>query len=86
MAGPEGCGKTMLLNAICTELGATLFDLTATNIVGKYPGKSGLNMLLHLVSKVNANQKLIYLSALKHLPKCVCLRLRSPYIEFSLIP
>ena len=42
----------MLLNAICTELGATLFDLTATNIVGKYPGKSGLNMLLHLVSKV----------------------------------
>ena len=29
-----------------------LFDLTATNIVGKYPGKSGLNMLLHLVSKV----------------------------------
>ena len=52
LAGPEGCGKSMLLNAICTELGATLFDLTATNIVGKYPGKSGLNMLLHLVSKV----------------------------------
>ena len=52
MVGPEGCGKSMLLNAICTELGATLFDLTATNIVGKYPGKSGLNMLLHLVSKV----------------------------------
>ena len=48
----QGCGKSMLLNAICTELGATLFDLTATNIVGKYPGKSGLNMLLHLVSKV----------------------------------
>ena len=49
----QGCGKSMLLNAICTELGATLFDLTATNIVGKYPGKSGLNMLLHLVSKVS---------------------------------
>ena len=42
----------MLLHAICTELNATLFDLTATNIVGKYPGKSGLNMLIHLVSKV----------------------------------
>ncbi len=52
LVGPEGCGKTMLLNAICTELKATLFDLTATNIVGKYPGKSGLNMLLHLVLKV----------------------------------
>ncbi len=43
----------MLLNAICTELEATLFDLTATNIVGRYPGKSGLNMLLHLVLKVS---------------------------------
>ena len=42
----------MLLHAICTELNATLIDLTATNIVGKYPGKSGLNMLLHLVIKV----------------------------------
>ena len=52
LVGSEGCGKSMLLHAICTELGATLFDLTATNIVGKYPGKSGLNMLLHLVSKV----------------------------------
>lgn len=43
----------MLLNAMCTELEATLFDLTATNIVGRYPGKSGLNMLLHLVIKVS---------------------------------
>lgn len=42
----------MLLHAICTELNATLIDLTATNIVGRYPGKSGLNMLLHLVIKV----------------------------------
>jgi SpoVK/Ycf46/Vps4 family AAA+-type ATPase len=50
--GPEGCGKSMLVNAVCTELNATLFDLTATNILGKYPGKSGLNMLVHLVSKV----------------------------------
>ena len=53
LVGPEGAGKSMLLHAICTELGATLFDLTATNIVGKYPGKSGLNMLLHLVIKVS---------------------------------
>ena len=53
LCGAAGTGKTMLLNAICTELGATFFDLTATNIVGKYPGKSGLNMLLHLVIKVS---------------------------------
>lgn len=38
LAGASGTGKTMLLNAICTELGATFFNLTATNIVGKYPG------------------------------------------------
>lgn len=43
----------MLVNAICTEAGATLFDLTPANIVGKYPGKSGLTMLLHLVTKVS---------------------------------
>ena len=53
LVGPEGCGKTMLLNAVCSELEAVLFDLTATNIVGRYPGKSGLNMLLHLVLKVS---------------------------------
>ena len=53
LTGPEGSGKSMLVHAICNELKATFFDLTATNIVGKYPGKSGLNMLLHLVIKVS---------------------------------
>ena len=52
LAGPRGSGKRMLVEAVCTELGATLFDITPANIAGKYPGKSGLVMLLHLVSKV----------------------------------
>lgn len=43
----------MLINAICTEIGGILFDLTPANIVGKYPGKTGLIMLLHLVTKVS---------------------------------
>lgn len=43
----------MLIHAICTEVGAILFDLSPANIVGKYPGKSGLTMLLHLVNKVS---------------------------------
>jgi ATP-dependent 26S proteasome regulatory subunit len=43
----------MLLHAICSETGATLFDLTPANIVGKYPGKTGLIMLIHLVMKVS---------------------------------
>lgn len=53
LTGPRGTGKRALVYAICTELGATLFDLTPANIVGKYPGKTGLIMLLHLVSKVS---------------------------------
>lgn len=53
LAGPQGSGKRLLVNAICTETGATLFDLSSANIVGKYPGKAGLIMLLHLVSKVS---------------------------------
>lgn len=52
IAGPSGSGKKLLVNAICTELGATLFDITPANIAGKYPGKSGLIMLVHLISKV----------------------------------
>ncbi|KAL1129138.1 hypothetical protein AAG570_013669 [Ranatra chinensis] len=53
IVGPEGSGKRMLVQAVCTEIGAVLFDLTPANIVGKYPGKSGLIMLMHLVSKVS---------------------------------
>ncbi|XP_017795745.1 PREDICTED: IQ and AAA domain-containing protein 1, partial [Habropoda laboriosa] len=53
IAGPHGSGKKMLVNAICTELGATLFDITPANIAGKYPGKSGVIMLIHLISKVS---------------------------------
>ncbi|KYN15124.1 IQ and AAA domain-containing protein 1 [Trachymyrmex cornetzi] len=51
IAGPHGSGKKLLVDAICTELGATLFDITPANIAGKYPGKSGLIMLVHLISK-----------------------------------
>ncbi|XP_072324676.1 dynein regulatory complex protein 11-like isoform X2 [Scyliorhinus torazame] len=52
LAGPHGVGKKMLVHSICTETCATLFDLSAKNIAGKYPGKIGLQMLLHMVFKV----------------------------------
>lgn len=42
-----------MVHAVCTETGAVLFDLTPSNIVGKYPGKSGLIMLMHLIVKVS---------------------------------
>ncbi|KAL0819448.1 hypothetical protein ABMA28_007553 [Loxostege sticticalis] len=53
ISGPSGSGKKMLVHAICSEAGAMLFDLTPANIVGKYPGKTGLIMLIHLVMKVS---------------------------------
>lgn len=53
IAGPKASGKRSLVYSICHEVGAVLFDLTPANIVGKYPGKSGLIMLMHLVLKVS---------------------------------
>ncbi|VDL92577.1 unnamed protein product [Schistocephalus solidus] len=52
LAGPKGVGKTLLVHAICNETGANLFDLTASNIAGRYPGKDGLKMMIHMVFKV----------------------------------
>ena len=52
ITGPPGCGKKMIVSAICNEVGANLFDLSCQNITGKYPGKSGLNMLIHMVFKI----------------------------------
>uniref|UniRef100_A0A672LY53 IQ and AAA domain-containing protein 1-like n=1 Tax=Sinocyclocheilus grahami TaxID=75366 RepID=A0A672LY53_SINGR len=52
LTGPAGVGKMMLLHALCTETGANLFDLSPSTLAGKYPGKSGLQYLLHMVFKV----------------------------------
>ncbi|XP_074885290.1 dynein regulatory complex protein 11 [Buteo buteo] len=52
LAGPAGVGKKTLVHAICTETGANLFNLSASNIAGKYPGKNGLQMMLHMILKV----------------------------------
>uniref|UniRef100_A0AAV2KMH6 SCAN box domain-containing protein n=1 Tax=Knipowitschia caucasica TaxID=637954 RepID=A0AAV2KMH6_KNICA len=52
LAGPAGVGKKMLVHAVCQETGANLFDLSPLNTAGKYPGKSGAAMMLHMVFKV----------------------------------
>ncbi|XP_039985619.1 dynein regulatory complex protein 11 isoform X3 [Xiphias gladius] len=52
LTGPAGVGKKMLIHAVCQETGANLFDLSPLNTAGKYPGKSGLAMMLHIVFKV----------------------------------
>lgn len=41
------------MQAVATETGAIMFDLSPANLVGKYPGKTGLIMLMHLVQKVS---------------------------------
>ncbi|OAF66774.1 IQ and AAA domain-containing protein 1 [Intoshia linei] len=51
-AGPHKTGKKMLVNIICNETGANLFDLTSETIAGKYPGKEGLKLLMNTVFKV----------------------------------
>ncbi|NWV05574.1 DRC11 protein, partial [Ptilonorhynchus violaceus] len=52
LVGPAGVGKKMLVRAICTETGANLFNLTPSNLAGKYPGRDGLIMMLHMILKV----------------------------------
>lgn len=52
LVGPSGMGKKMLVNAVCTETGANLFDLSPANLKDKYPGKAGVQMIVHIVFKV----------------------------------
>uniref|UniRef100_A0A3P8XA35 ATPase AAA-type core domain-containing protein n=1 Tax=Esox lucius TaxID=8010 RepID=A0A3P8XA35_ESOLU len=52
LAGPAGVGKRMLVHTLCTETGANLFNLSPGNLTGKYPGRSCLQYLLHMVFKV----------------------------------
>jgi hypothetical protein len=33
-----------------------MFDLTAANIAGKYQGKEGLKLLIHMIFKVSCSQ------------------------------
>ncbi|KAM7121635.1 IQ and AAA domain-containing protein 1-like [Molossus nigricans] len=52
LVGPAGTGKKMLVNAVCTETGANLFDLSPANLQGKYSGKAGVSMMVHIIFKV----------------------------------
>ncbi|XP_057360971.1 IQ and AAA domain-containing protein 1-like [Manis pentadactyla] len=52
LVGPSGMGKKMLVKAVCTETGANLFDLSPGNLQGKYSGRAGAQMVVHIVFKV----------------------------------
>ena len=40
LCGSTGCGKTLLANTIGGEAGLPFFDVSATELVGDYSGKS----------------------------------------------
>jgi len=53
LAGPHGVGKSMLVDAACTHVDATLFDLSHASLLARYPGKAGMVMLIHLIVKMS---------------------------------
>ncbi|XP_018364470.1 PREDICTED: IQ and AAA domain-containing protein 1-like [Trachymyrmex cornetzi] len=50
--GLPGAGKTSLVNAICSEIGALLFDVSAPVLANKYIGKEKQQRLINIISKV----------------------------------
>jgi len=51
LTGSHGAGKKMLVNAIASECGANLFNLSPSNTEGKYTGKKAYEMV-HTTLKV----------------------------------
>jgi len=51
VGGPHEAKKS-ILHAMANEIGATLFDLSLENLVGKYPGKKGNDLLFNMIGKV----------------------------------
>ncbi|XP_076391231.1 IQ and AAA domain-containing protein 1-like isoform X2 [Megachile rotundata] len=45
-------GKSFLVNAVCSEVGALLFDMTPNVLVGKYVGRKNERKLMNMISKV----------------------------------
>ncbi|XP_070163305.1 dynein regulatory complex protein 11 isoform X2 [Polyergus mexicanus] len=50
--GLSEAGKTLLANAICSEVGALLFDVSAPVLIDKYMGKENQQRLIDMISKV----------------------------------
>ncbi|XP_043505709.1 dynein regulatory complex protein 11-like [Polistes fuscatus] len=53
ICGLPGYGKTFLVDAICSEVGALLFDLTPSVLTGKYIGKSNERRLMSIIGKLS---------------------------------
>jgi SpoVK/Ycf46/Vps4 family AAA+-type ATPase len=55
--GPPGSGKKMLVEAVCSELGAMLVNISPDRLAGLYQGKQGPTKLMHLIFKVAAESE-----------------------------
>merc|ERR1740130_2609436 len=56
--GPANCGKTMLAQAVAAHTGALFFDLSPSNLAGKFETSKGPVMLMHMVFKVAKNPQM----------------------------
>ncbi|XP_017798509.1 PREDICTED: IQ and AAA domain-containing protein 1-like [Habropoda laboriosa] len=45
-------GKSFLVNAICSEIGAVMFDMTPTVLIDKYTGKRNERKLIDMISRI----------------------------------
>ncbi|KAL2917952.1 COPII coat Sec23p-Sfb3p heterodimer component [Polyrhizophydium stewartii] len=50
--GPHGTGKSMLVQALATEMGAQIFNLSPRNTAGQFVGKANVTKMVHMVFKV----------------------------------
>jgi len=54
LTGPRGVGKHALFRGLCRDMGAVVIDLSAHRLTSeRFPGKDGLRMLVHLLSKAS---------------------------------
>ncbi|XP_076235071.1 IQ and AAA domain-containing protein 1-like [Calliopsis andreniformis] len=52
ICGLARCGKSFLVNAICSEVGALMFDMTPSILAGQYTGRKNEKKLINMISKV----------------------------------
>ncbi|KAL2740635.1 IQ and AAA domain-containing protein 1-like [Vespula squamosa] len=53
ICGLPGYGKTFLVDAICSEVGALLFDMTPSVLINKYVGKKSERRLMDIIGKLS---------------------------------
>lgn len=65
--GPVGSGKSHLVKAIATELGAQIFNLSPRNTAGEYIGKANVAKMVHVAFKVARAQSpsIIYIDGIE---------------------